>query len=240
MKLIRRVIEATTMAIARIKRNQKLLIRDKDSLVKVNLGCGLAVAPGWINIDGSLNSLVADWPISILRVLYSFSGANQYYTIDDYCSLLSGNRFVHHDLANSIPLGDASVDYIYSSHFLEHLRRDKAVHLISESYRVMKKGGGIRICVPDLAYSISLYQEGLAQKEKMLQRYFFVEDMSSSYAEHKYMYDYDLLKKLLSECGFVNVRRCKPGQGEVPDLELLDNRPEDTLYVEAEKGKFGK
>ncbi|HNR14811.1 MAG TPA: hypothetical protein PKM59_16005 [Thermodesulfobacteriota bacterium] len=27
--------------------------------VKANLGCGLSVAPNWINIDGSLNAFIA-------------------------------------------------------------------------------------------------------------------------------------------------------------------------------------
>ena len=49
------------------------------------------------------------------------------------------------------------------------------------------------------------------------------------------MYDFDLLETLLGETGFVNVVRCEYRQGRAPDLGLLDNRPEETLYVEAEK-----
>ena len=49
---------------------KKRLIRTEDKLVKVNIGCGLTVAPEWINIDASLNVLFSKWPRFILKVLY--------------------------------------------------------------------------------------------------------------------------------------------------------------------------
>ena len=35
--------------------------------------------------------------------------------------------------------------------------------------------------------------------------------------------------------GFVNVTVCDFGEGRVPDCDILDNRPEDSLHLEAEK-----
>jgi len=35
--------------------------------------------------------------------------------------------------------------------------------------------------------------------------------------------------------GFVNITRCTFRKGHVPDVEVLDNRPHETLYVEAQK-----
>jgi len=202
-------------------------------VVKLNLGCGLAVAKGWINVDGSLNALAASWPRSVHQLLYRVSGANRYYTCEEYCALLEEHQFIHHDLAYGIPFVDESVNSVYSSHFLEHLHRQDALHLLQESFRVLKHGGVIRICVPDLAYAISLYTWG--EKEKMLNDYFFVEDKESYYARHKYMYDFDLLSTIMKQVGFRNIRRCAYRQGATPDLEVLDNRLEETLYVEAVK-----
>jgi hypothetical protein len=62
-----------------------------------------------------------------------------------------------------------------------------------------------------------------------------VNHRNSYFARHKYMYDFDLLKKLLERSGFENIVRCSYQQGETPDLEVLDNRPEETLFVEAVK-----
>ena len=49
------------------------------------------------------------------------------------------------------------------------------------------------------------------------------------------MYDFDLLATLLKRVGFVEVQRASFQNGDVPDVALLDNRPEESLYVEASK-----
>jgi SAM-dependent methyltransferase len=204
-----------------------------DGLVKVNLGCGLAVAKGWSNVDASLNALVASWPRVLHKLLYRLSGSNRYYSLDQYCDLLETHIFIHHDLSHSIPLKDETADFIYSSHFLEHLFRPDAERLLKECLRALKAGGVVRVCVPDLAHAISLFAAG--EKEKMLGNYFFVDDKDSFLARHKYMYDFELLKSLLEKAGFTQVTRCTYQQGRTPDITLLDNRPEETLFVEAVK-----
>lgn len=235
MSLIRSLIDFSTAAIGRMRRGRRITPSkdNRDGAVKVNLGCGLAVAQGWINIDASLNALVASWPRTAHKFLYRCSGANRYYSLEQYCGLLENHVFMHHELSHSIPLIDGSVDFVYSSHFLEHLFKQDGLHLLDESYRVLKSGGVIRVCVPDLAYAVELYRQG--NKEKMLENYFFVEDKDSFLARHKYMYDFELLKSKLESVGFSRIVRCEYRQGKTPDVDKLDNRPEETLFVEAVK-----
>lgn len=230
MKLLRQTIELVTLTLGKIKSGQRCRV-DKSRPVKVNLGCGLAVAPGWVNIDGSLNALVANLPLVMHKLAYRMTGANRYYTESVYCDLLGNNRFIHHDLATGIPLDDAVADCTYSSHFVEHLFRRDAEHLIAEMHRVLKPGGKARISIPDLAFAVGLYAAG--EKERMLTQYFFVEDGDSHYSRHKYMYDFAMMEDLLLRVGFSKVTRCSFAKGEVPDLAILDNRPEDSLFVEA-------
>lgn len=236
--LLRWCIETVTRALCYMKRGVRVTPRalSQDGLVKVNLGCGLAVAKGWTNVDASLNALVASWPSAFHRLLYRFSGANRYYSLSDYCALLQDHVFVHRDLSGCLPFPDQSVDFLYCSHFLEHLSRPDALRLLKESNRVLKPAGMLRICVPDLAYAVALYAQG--ESKKMLANYFFVEDLESSMARHRYMYDYPLLEAALRESGFASVTRCSYRQGATPDLGMLDNRPEDTLFVEARKLSF--
>jgi predicted SAM-dependent methyltransferase len=233
MKIIRPIIDGSTRLIGFVRRNRRFFPKSESGVIKVNLGCGLAVAHGWINVDASLNALFASWPRVVHKVLYRLSGANRYYSLDQYCDLLEKNVFVHHDLSHSLPLQDSTADFIYSSHFLEHLFKPDAERLLKESHRVLKPGGIVRVCVPDLAYAVSLYSQG--KKEQMLENYFFVEDKESFLARHKYMYDFELLKNLLEKIGFSQVVRCEYQQGRTPDLDKLDNRPEETLFVEAVK-----
>jgi len=235
MSITRSLIDNSTRWICAWNRGRRLKGWPGKDRLCLNLGCGLAVAKGWINIDGSLNALAAPWPEFVHKILYRFSGANRYYTEAEYCRLLGGHDFLHHDLAYGIRFYDNTVDFVYSSHFLEHLFRKDALALLKESYRVLKPGGTVRVCIPDLQYAISLYTSG--KKEKMLQDYFFVEDLESSLARHKYMYDLELLEAALRDAGFTGIEKLKYREGKTPDLETLDNRPEDTLFVEAVKAR---
>lgn len=213
-----------------IKRNQIVTVHEVPA--KVNLGSGLSVAPGWINLDGSLNALLSGWPKPVLKRLYAYSDSRQWYSSDQYLHILKSHRFVFHRLEYGLPFEDNAVDYIYSSHMLEHVFREEARTLLKDVHRVLKKGGWIRLAVPDLATAINLYQTG--QKLKALD-YFFTPSSSGAMNCHRYMYDLELLRQLLESAGFVNVTQCSLQVGKVPDIGLLDNRPEETLFVEAVK-----
>jgi predicted SAM-dependent methyltransferase len=200
--------------------------------VKVNLGSGLVVAEGWINVDGSLNALLSTWPTILLKRLYRFSDVHQWYSRADYIKILKENVFVHHRLDYGVPFESESIDFLYSSHMLEHLFPEDATLLVSDMYRALRKGGRLRLAVPDLEHAVRLYENG--QKETAL-RYFFIPSRSELFDQHHYMYDFDLLKRLLESVGFREIERCSFQVGKVPDIQKLDNRPEETLFVEARK-----
>ena len=61
------------------------------------------------------------------------------------------------DLGKKMPFKDSSVDYIYSSHLLEHLTWIEGNKLINDCYRVLKKGGKIRILIPDFRKIFKCY-----------------------------------------------------------------------------------
>ena len=231
MGLLRKGIDATTHGLGWLKRAQRVILKPDVNPVRVNLGCGLAVAPGWVNVDGSLNAWVASMPAFAHKFAYRFTGSARYYKRDAYLNLLQSGAWIHHDLKYGIPLRDSSADFVYSSHFLEHLIREDATHLLRESFRVLKPGGTLRVVVPDLAYAVSLYTQG--RKDDMLTQYFFVEDDDSYFARHKYMYDFESLAVQLEQIGFKQIQRQSHQAGRTPDLMVLDNRPEDSLYVEA-------
>ena len=233
MNYLRTIIDLFINVVGKLKRNRKIypIIDSRDGLTKINLGCGLSVAKGWLNIDGSLNAMFASWPSWLHKTLYRLSGSRQYYSLAQYCTILGNHQFLHHDLSLSLPLHDRTVDYIYSSHFFEHLFLDDAVSLLAKCAQALKPGGMIRISVPDLAYAVSLY--GLGRKTEMLEDYFFVVNKGSYLSRHKYMYDFDLLKTVLEQAGFSEIMRCEYRKGKTPDIETLDVYPDVSLFVEA-------
>ena len=54
------------------------------------------------------------------------------------------------DVQKGLPFSDETFDVVYHSHLLEHLPREAALPFIKECYRVLRRGGIIRVAVPDL------------------------------------------------------------------------------------------
>jgi SAM-dependent methyltransferase len=229
----RTVIEKFTSGSAWLKRHQRY--EPPPGLVKINLGSGLAVAPGWINIDMNASTLSAPLPEPVIRVLYHLSHAKRRTSVDDYVRTLKGNVFVHHNLVYGIPLADESADYVYSAHFFEHLYREASERLFRAVHRILKPTGVLRINVPNLDSWVAALAAG--EIEKGLEGFFArsATDDANPLGRHRYMYDFTLLSRLLLEAGFNAVERCERRQGRMPDLGLLENRSEDGLYVEATK-----
>lgn len=211
-----------------IKKNQRVI--PEGDLIKVNIGCGLEVAPGWLNIDSTPSVAFSRMPTSILKRIYPLSEMRPWYSLDKYCTILRNHKFIYHDVRYGIPLPDRCADYIYSSHMLEHLFVDEAQSFLRGSFRVLKEGGILRICIPDLHYAVSQYLEG--NKDLALSFFFSKEP---GFCLHRYMYDFESLKQIILDAGFVSVNQCSFKKGETPDLDFLDNRPEETIYVEAMK-----
>lgn len=164
-------------------------------------------------------------------MVYRLASMQAQYAEAEYLRLLREHHFIHHNLEYGIPLPDRCADYIFTSHFLEHLSKQHGQRLLREAFRVLKPGGLIRISVPDLALTITAYQAG--RREVAIDDIYSYSELGY-FARHRYMYDFELLRERLSAIGFANIRRCAFQQGRVPDIEALDNRPE-SLFVEATK-----
>lgn len=74
----------------------------------------------------------------------------------------SGPGVIRYDLSRGIPLSDLSVDVVYHSAVLEHIRHEDAAAFMAECYRVLKSGGIVRVGVPDLEKACRLYLSRMA------------------------------------------------------------------------------
>ncbi len=97
-----------------------------------------------------------------------------------------------------------SVDLIYSCCLLEHLKKDEAEQALEEWYRVLKKGGILRVSVPDFEKVTEVYQ-----KYKDINLIQGLVHGRQDYKEnvHYKSYDFKSLKSLLKENGFANIHR---------------------------------
>lgn len=224
-------VQRLNLALARLARDQR--VEPRTAPVKVNLGAGVNVAPGWVNIDVNGTALAAKLPAPLIRVAYRLSHVRRHQDADGYVDKLKQNVFVHHNLVYGIPLDDDTADFIYSSHFFEHLYRDDAERLFRDARRVLKPGGVFRINVPDVTPWVEALKRG--DTEAGLDGLFprSAGDDGGALGTHRYMYDYELLARLLKEAGFARVGRCRRQEGTVPDLLLLEHRSPTGIYVEA-------
>jgi SAM-dependent methyltransferase len=217
---MRRFLDVLTRLIARMHRG-KVFTPPKSA--KVNLGSGLTVREGWVNIDASLNTLASRLPKPLMLLSYKASNAPRWYSFAEYLEILRGHTFIHHDLAYGIPLPNESASLVYSSHFVEHIGREEFERLLSESYRVLAPGGKTRIVTPGFDKLVASYQDG--NTEAIIETLFGNPD-EGWYSQHRYLYDFALLKRLLEEAGFHDVVQL--------DGDEMDKRPSRyLLYVEA-------
>jgi predicted SAM-dependent methyltransferase len=227
--LIQDLIHLFTELLAQRRPRRRYRIDARPAMV--NLGSGLIVAPHWINVDSGLYSPLRYLPAPVLSYLHGVSGWTSILSQDRYVSALKNHRFIQHDVRLSLPFDNDSVDFLFASHLLDMINQSDGARLIEEAHRVLKPGGFIRLSVADFDRNIELYYSGA--KQEALARFF--RNSKSPRDRRYYMYDYETLASTLSAAGFVEIRRCPYREGVVPDLEFLDNRPEESLFVEAMK-----
>ncbi|HWL54653.1 MAG TPA: methyltransferase domain-containing protein [Chthoniobacteraceae bacterium] len=83
------------------------------------------------------------------------------------------------NLLNRFPFDSESFDAVYSSHVLEHFTQAQGRFLIGEAHRVLRKGGVLRIVVPDLEASCREYLRVLSlpegDRKEQLYRWIIIE-----------------------------------------------------------------
>jgi predicted SAM-dependent methyltransferase len=208
----------------------KYFIENEKSLV--NLGCGMHCLPKWINVDGSLSSLLGSNNSAWNKFLYKMAGSSEYYTFEEYNDVIVNKKLYWANLINGVPFDDDSIDVVFTSHFLEHLNKTDGLSFLKEIYRSLKNGGLVRILVPDLDIAIKRFNNGEIDKTQDL---FFYTSENCDFSAHKYNYTFETLKDKLEKIGFNKIIKQSYKKGECPDIEYLDVYPDHSLYIEARK-----
>lgn len=213
--------------------------------IKLNLGSGPAGIAGWLNYDSGILPMLSKFP-TLRNVICSLGLLPKSYD----CSWPEIQLV---DIRNPFPLEDNSVDFIYCSQVLEHFERYEAKNVLTESLRVLKPGGTIRISIPDISKMFEVYLDlqkidpANAARQVNITWWGYEKDLppGSIFAklsrlfirDHQWHYDLTSIKELLKQSGFKKISVCTFGKGKTPDLKKLElaiHRPH-SLYVEADK-----
>jgi SAM-dependent methyltransferase len=144
------------------------------------------------------------------------------------------------DIRAGLPLADASIDYAVAIHVLQDLVWTEIPGALAQLHRVLRPGGVLRISVPDLDRAIEAYLRGD-------RGYFYIPDADGRslggkmvtqiiwYGSVRTPFTYDFLAELLERAGFRGIARCafQQTRSDHPDIVALDNRPRESLFVEA-------
>jgi predicted SAM-dependent methyltransferase len=183
--------------------------------LRVHLGCGNALFPGWLNVD-------CYPPVS-----------------------RTGAEILTLDMRRGLPLADRSVVALFSEHFLEHLSVDTVRDVIlPEMRRVLEPGGRARIGVPSGEYFVDQYVAHLSgQPDPLFEAnrgaatpMMMLNDITHGFG-HRFLYDFETLASMLRKAGFATVERSTSGVSDVTAFQGKDRvdpwRQAMSLYVEA-------
>lgn len=211
----------------------------------INLGCGYIGHPDWINVDFGILAIINKFPV-LKKIVFGLKLAPSEYNKKWPPNLKLVN------LIKEFPFQEDSIDYIFSAHFFEHLKKHEALKLLRSCYKGLKKDGTIRIVVPDLDIITNDYINGKDKLKnvEVLNNHFqgvlrqefeapslHLKILSKFARGHNWLYNYEYMKKTLELAGFKasNIKKCEYQIGKVPNLNFLDNHPDHSLYVEATK-----
>lgn len=196
---------------------------------KLHLGCFDCPIEGWHNTDITPHIWIARIPLAAMA-LHKAGKMDSHRLLQHQRGIF---RKVHYlDLSRRFPYPDAQFDFVFSCHVFEHIPRPILKQTLSEIRRVMKPGGVMRVVVPDLSWFVERYSP--AKADDFVKGVFEMENGLEK-NRHHWMYSENSLGSLLEGQGFVDLRTCKYREGRCPDLELLDNRPDHSIFMEAEK-----
>jgi len=105
-----------------------------------------------------------------------------------------------------LPYNNESVDLLYCSHLIAYFTRDEFVRLLREWYRVLKKGGILRIATPDFTAMSKLYFEKKIKLKEILGPLYGQMRMGNKMIYHKTCWDYSSIHDILDGEFFENIR----------------------------------
>lgn len=177
----------------------------------LNLGCGPHIYRGWVNADDYA-------PKRRLRE----RAFKPDWTLD---------------ITRPWRCADDYWDGIFTQHVIEHVSYSDAVKVLQESFRTLKPGSWIRICVPDVATYVRYYCREITDEQlsSFPHRTLALSFLTQMHM-HKSAWDSDLMATVLREVGFVAIAAVTFGQGSDQRLVRDDlDKAKESLYVEARK-----
>lgn len=205
--------------------------------MNLHYGCGLVIAPGWYNCDGSPTLWLQRIPM--IGAIFRRYVAPRFPMEAHYGNIVRG-----------LQIPEESCDAIYCCHVLEHLSLEDARRALRNTFRYLRPGGLFRIVVPDFEQQVATYlrTEGpealpeflsythLGRKSRPKGPVMMLREMLGN-SHHLWMWDKKALAAEMNAAGFRDVRPCVYDDSRDPAFKAVENpsRFEWALALEGTK-----
>lgn len=105
-------------------------------------------------------------------------------------------------------LGSGTADLIYMCHILEHIKRREVLEVLWEMKRILKKGGILRLSVPDFDQLIEIYTASGNNIDAIFT--LLMGGQNERYDIHYSIFNFRYLSGLFNKAGFNEVREWDP------------------------------
>jgi predicted SAM-dependent methyltransferase len=174
-----------------------------------------------------------------LLVGCGLSGINDKYWLNT--DLFHGKMFL--DITKKHPFPNNSVDVVFHEHVFEHLTfPNKSLFALRESKRILKKGGVLRIGMPDFESYAKEYSKGTLKYNSPGKIHFtqtkqmeILNELFKQSGEHEFIYDFATVEFLLKKAGFSQVKKMSYNKSHLKGWKYDNWKEPSTMYVEAIK-----
>lgn len=188
------------------------------------------------------------------RAKKTFSKYNHPYKLNIGCGRIKFDSWINIDMSDEwgkdivdvvwdatqpFPIPDASCEYIYNEHFIEHLTIPQALSFLKECHRLLKQDGVLRIATPSLETTVIKYLNDWRDQDWLTwdgSEYIKTraEMLNTMFREwgHQWLYDDEELCRRLQEAGFSNLKKVEIWKSEYAELENRETRKDSTLIYE--------
>jgi predicted SAM-dependent methyltransferase len=162
------------------------------------------------------------------------------------------------DAGEKFPIESDTFDFVYSEHLFEHLTVEQQHNMLVESYRILKKGGVMRVATPSLDFLFSLYANPMTLENRQYvnwavdnipnlgiisnsiidieEHYCYVINNFFKAWGHQMIHNYSSLKKMAMQNRFSDFRLSSVNKSEVLYLQNIENHgtiiPENMNIIE--------
>ena len=163
----------------------------------------------------------------------------------------AGRDVAYLDASRPFPLPTDRFAFVFSEHQIEHLEPPGALRMLRECFRVLRRGGTLRLTTPDLRRIVALLGDDLDETQARYLDYVLAialdeldagsgEEALRLYTEsgpgkrtyvvnrvfraygHRFVYDEPTLRSLLEQVGFAEIARREVGESEHAALRGLE------------------